>query len=197
MLTITVRGKNLEITESLRRLVEEKLGRMDRFYDGLTEANVELTAEKTKSVNSRNHVDVSLLASGNLILRAEAHGVDMRTAVDNITDIVQKQLVRLKERLHDRQNVSVAKTIGEAVSTDYRRENPRDEPEARIMTETIDNKPMSVEEAVDEMRLAGQDYLIFFNSDTNQVNVLARTSEHNYVLYIQAGKPNPSARRPV
>jgi putative sigma-54 modulation protein len=185
MLTITVRGKNLEITESLRTLVEGKLGRLDHYDEGLTEAIVELTAEKTKSVQDRNHVDVSLLASGNLIVRAEARGVDMRTAVDNVAEIVQKQLIRHKERLQDRVQISAAKTVGEAISTDYRRDNPRDEPEARIMTEQIDVKPMSVDDAVEEMRTTGREWMVFINSELSQVNVLAHTGGHNYVLYIQ------------
>jgi putative sigma-54 modulation protein len=194
MVQVTIKGKNLEITESLRSLVEDKFGRLDKYSDDLTEIRVELTHERTKSAIDRNHVDAMLIASGRLILRAEAHGIDMRAAVDTLFDTVQGQLLRHKERLHERPRASAAKTAGEIISGEMRRATPLDMPDHVILTEPIEVKPMSVGEAVDELRLSGDDFLVFVNSDSDQVNVLRMADRRHFTIYVPEGRVSSATR---
>ena len=109
---MVVRGKNLEVTDSVRQLVEGKLGKVDRYFEDITEAVVELSYDKNlRNAEARTHVDVSLLADGALLLRAEAHGRDLRTALDSVADVIQRRTVRHKEKLQQRGRVSAAKTV--------------------------------------------------------------------------------------
>jgi putative sigma-54 modulation protein len=194
MVQVTIKGKNLEITESLRSLVEDKFGRLDKYSDDLTEIRVELTHERTKAAVDRNHIDAMLMASGSQILRAEARGIDMRAAIDTLFETVQGQLLRHKERLHDRSRASAAKTAGEIVSGEMRRANPLDMPDHVILTEPIEVKPMSVAEAVDEMRLSGDDILVFVNSDSDQVNVLRMADQRHFTIYVPEGRVGSPTR---
>ncbi len=182
---LVIRGKNLEITESLRAMVEDKFAKLDRYLDNLTEVDVELTYEKTRTVEGRNHADVSLLADGALILRAEANGVDMRAALDNLSEIIQNRMTRRKEKLQGRGKVSAAKTAAAEIAASMAAETvARGTP--RVQTEEIEMKPLSVEEAIDEMPLSGRDWFLFINADSGQANLLRRGPDGNYTLYVPA-----------
>ncbi len=179
---LNVRGKNLEVTESLRALVQDKLGKLDRYFDELTEVDVELTFEKTKSVQDRHHVDASLLASGSLILRAEARGVDMRAALDNLFEVVQGRVVRHKEKLQQRGKVSAAKA---AAAQEAAESAPvgRLTPEPVVNVQQIDTKPVTVDEALEELAAADQDWMVFVNARSGHVNVLERRRDGSYILH--------------
>jgi len=181
---LLIRGKNLEVTESLRALVEGKLGKLDRYLGNLTEVEVELTYEKTKAVQDRNHVDVSLLADGSLLLRAEARGVDMRTALDNLADVIQGRIVRHKEKLQERGKVSAAKTAAAVVAAEMEGPALAERERPVVETQQIEMKPLSVEEALDEMSMVGRDWFLFINADSGQVNLLQRRADGNYTLFV-------------
>lgn len=180
---LNVRGKNLEVTESLRALVQDKLGKLDRYFGEVTEVEVELTYERTKSVQDRHHVDASLLSDGSLILRAEARGVDMRAALDNLVDVVQGRVVRHKERLQQRGKVSAAKLAAAQEASDLAsiaRPVPARGP--GVDTQEIDGKPLTLDEALEELASMDREWLLFVNARSGLVNVLERRGG-SYVLH--------------
>ena len=191
---LVVRGKNIEVTDSLRQLVEGKLGKVDRYFEVITEAVVELSYDRNlRNAEARTHVDVSLLADGALLIRAEAQGRDLRTALDSVSDIIQRRTVRHKEKLQQRGRVSAAKTVAaisagldaaDAIASVPLEEGEDEEESVRIEQREILAKPLTVDEALESMYESDAEVLAFINATTDQINVLHRQSDDRYVLYV-------------
>ena len=190
---LVVRGKNLEVTDSVRQLVDGKLGKVDRYFEDITEAVVELSYDKNvRNADARTHVDVSLLADGALLLRAEAHGRDLRTALDSVADVIQRRTVRHKEKLQQRGRVSAAKTVAAIAAgldaADAIASVPLDEDEeeegVQVEQREILAKPLTVDEALESIFDSDADVLAFINATTDQVNVLHRQPDGRYFLLV-------------
>ena len=186
---VIIRSKNLEVNEHLRALVEGKLSKLSRYLENLTEVDVELSYEKTRSAEDRLHVGVSLRADGSPLLRAEARAADVRSALDEVADVVQRRAVRHKERLQDRGKVSAAKTLAAIVAAALEDSSGTDAPAApAIETQSIEMKPLTVDDALDEMSLSGsplgRDLFLFVNADTGQANILQRRPDGGFTVYV-------------
>ena len=94
---LIITGKNLEVSEPLRAYVQDKIGKLDRYMDSISEANVELSIAKTNSSLDSQVVEVTL-RSKNPILRAEQRSADMRAAIDAVRDKLQRQISRYKKK---------------------------------------------------------------------------------------------------
>ena len=93
-------GRNVEVTDAMRDYVEEKLTRLDRFNDQITDARVTLTVRDVRDAGRRNRVEVQLnVPSG--IIRAEEHHSDMYAAIDLLIDKLDRQVRKHKEKLTD------------------------------------------------------------------------------------------------
>jgi len=92
---ITVTGKNIDITDALRDYVSEKLGRVEKHFDHVTKTNVVLQVEKTRQL-----AEATVNAKG-AQLHANAEGSDMYAAIDSLSDKLDRQVIKLKEKSSD------------------------------------------------------------------------------------------------
>jgi putative sigma-54 modulation protein len=92
---INVSGRQMELTESLRTYVSEKIGRVEKHFDHLTKSNVVLHVEK-----NRHLAEVTLHAKG-ATLAASAEGSDMYAAIDALADKLDRQVLKHKEKMSD------------------------------------------------------------------------------------------------
>lgn len=91
----TITGKNIDITDALRDYVSEKLGRIEKHFDHVTNTNVVLQVEKTRQL-----AEATINAKG-AQLHANAEGADMYAAIDSLSDKLDRQVIRLKEKTSD------------------------------------------------------------------------------------------------
>lgn len=176
-MNIVVKGKNLEITDALRAYVLKKIGRLGRYLDNITEAVVELSDEKIKNAERRHVAQITLTADGT-ILRAEERATDLHSALDAVVDVIQRQIVRYKERLYQRHRVPADwKAEGATEAQAVADEQPK-----VVRTKRFPVKPMSVEEAVEQMELLGHDFFVFIEAMSGNINVLYRRKDGNYGL---------------
>jgi putative sigma-54 modulation protein len=172
---VVVKGKNLELTDALRNYTEQKIGKLDRYLDNITEASVELSFEQTRSVDKRFVAQVTMDANGT-ILRAEEKSGDLYSAIDMVIDVMQNQVVRFKGKLIGSNRTSAAKVAPIA---------PPIEGELRpviVRTKRFAIKPMEVEEAVEQMELLSHDFFMFHNAATDEINVVYKRKDGNYGL---------------
>ncbi|MFT0212705.1 ribosome-associated translation inhibitor RaiA [Pseudomonas sp. F1_0610] len=94
---VNITGHQLEVTDALRDYVSEKFAKLERHYDKITSANVILSVEKLKQ-----KVDATLLIAGGDIVGNAEHE-DMYAAIDLLVDKLDRQLIKHKEKLLDRQ----------------------------------------------------------------------------------------------
>ena len=137
---------------------------------------MEVAEEKTKSLQQRFLVRVSLAGSGTRIY-SEARGKDLFTAVDKVETNMTRQLEQRKGKLYGRGRNNVAKRV--LPSEEVAPELPAREV---VKVKRFVVKPMSVTEAADQMEVLGHDFFLFANADTEEVNLLYRRKDGNYGL---------------
>ena len=92
---INISGQQIEITEPLRTYVAEKLGRIQKHFDHVTNTNVVLHHEKKKN----RHVAEATINAKGAQLHANSEGDDMYAVIDALADKLDRQVLKHKEKL--------------------------------------------------------------------------------------------------
>jgi putative sigma-54 modulation protein len=169
----SVTFKNLDPSENLKSYVTEKLDRFDRLLDNPAEANVVLSVEKFRHIAEINIIGDRLNING----REEIN--DMYSAIDMVLDKLEKQIKKNKQKIREYRTGSKNRT--KRVS-ELEVEPVEEDIEKQVRIINIDYKPMDVEEAVMQMELVNDNFLVFTNARTDKVNVLYRRKDGHYGL---------------
>jgi putative sigma-54 modulation protein len=173
---LQITGKNLELLPVVRRYIERKVGKLGRHLPNITESKVEISKEKTKSPQQRFVVQVTVDSSGTL-LRGEERGEDLFTAIDRVTEVMERQIEHYKGKLYEKGRGSSLARSG------FSEEVTEEQPLGKVVkTKRFTVKPMSVDEAIGQMELLGHDFFLFFNADSEELNLLYRRKDGNYGL---------------
>src|SRR5881394_4442469 len=97
-----VKGKNHEVSDSIRRYAEEKLGKLDRQLHALTQVELELCVEKNPSI-SQNQVAEATVWTKGPTLRAREASTDMKASIDQLTEKLLRQVEHYKAKRRGRQ----------------------------------------------------------------------------------------------
>lgn len=174
---LRVTSKNTEISETEHQYLQKKLAKLVRHLPNITESIVEITKEKTKEPQGRYVVQVTLNCGGTL-LRGEVRAPALAAAIDNITDVLDRRIERLKGRRYEKGR-KVEEHYDEGIAVD----KAMVEDAVRLVrTKRFSVKPMSVDEAIEQMELLGHDFFLFVNTNNNQSNVVYRRRDGGYGL---------------
>ena len=173
----SVTFKNLDPSDHIKSYVSEKLNRLDKYLYNPAEANVVLSVEKFRHIAEINILGDRL----NIIGKEETE--DMYSAIDMTLDKLEKQIKKSKQKNRERRTGK-----GKAKNATSMENAPLEsESERRVMVKNIEYKPMDVDEAIMQMDLANNSFLVFTNARSDRVNVLYRRNDGNYGLI----QPNP------
>ena len=164
-------GKNIEVTPGLKTAVEDKIGKLEKYFTPETEAHVTLSVEK-----DRQKIEVTIPMKGNII-RSEQVSNDMYVSIDLVEEIIERQLKKYKTKLTDKQQ-SAGYFKQEYLDNDYM----DDEDVKIIRSKKFDIKPMYPEDACVQMELLGHNFFVFCNAETDQVNVVYKRKGGTYGL---------------
>ena len=168
---ITISGKNIDVTDGLRTAVQDKIGKLERYFMPETEVQVTLSVEK-----DRQKIEVTIPVKGNII-RSEQVSSDMYVSIDLVEEVIERQLKKYKNKLVDQQQAS-SFFKQEYIEKDY-----MDDEEVKIIrTKRFDIKPMYPEDACVKMELLGHSFYVFCNAETEQVNVVYKRKGNTYGL---------------
>lgn len=174
---LTITGKNLEITDSLRQYVEKKIGRLDRYLPNILDARVELEVENTRAAKDSQIAQVTLRTKQSM-LRAEEASADMFASIDAVFEKMQRQVDRFKGKRWSKRAAgeAAAETPGpvEEEGVEERRKISRVKRFAMV--------PMDEDEAIQQMELLGHDFYVFYNVNFSQINVVYRRRTGEYGL---------------
>ena len=164
-------GRNVEVTPGLKAAVEDKIGKLEKYFTPDTEAHVTLSVEK-----DRQKIEVTIPVKGSII-RSEQVSSDMYVSIDLVQEIIERQLKKYKTKLVDSEQdaVSFSKMF---VENDYM----EDEEIKIVRTKKFDIKPMYPEDACIQMELLGHSFFVFNNADTGEVNVVYKRKGDTYGL---------------
>ncbi len=177
---ITVTFRHVDSTESLKEYAEEKLSKIDKYFDYPVEAHVVLAVEKFRRI-----ADVNLNVNGTVI-KAEEETEDMYSSIDQVMDKIEKQVKRLRDKTRKRRpetrKPESSRRKGEAGEA---ADTIPDEPVIEV--EKLVAKPMDPEEAAMQFSMSQQDFLVFRNSRSNKINVIYKRNDGNFGLIEPAG----------
>lgn len=165
-----ISGKNIEVTEGLKTAVEEKIGKLDKYFTEDTEIHVTLSTQK-----DRQKIEVTIPMKGNIV-RAEQESNDMYVSIDLVEEIIERQLRRYKTKIIERQQTTVN------LSKEFIEEEVDDEEIKIVRTKRFAVKPMDVEEACVQMELLGHNFFVFRNAETDEVNVVYKRKGNTFGL---------------
>ena len=165
-------GRNIDVTEGLKSAVQEKLGKLERYFTPETEIHVTLSVEK-----ERQKIEVTIPVKGNII-RSEQVSNDMYVSIDLVEEIIERQLRKYKTKIiNKKQNVETFQP--EFIEKDYE----DDTNEIKIIrTKKFGFKPMYPEDACVQMELLGHNLFVFLNEETEEVNVVYKRKGNTYGL---------------
>ena len=167
-----ITGRNIEVTEGLRNAVQEKIGKLEHYFTPDTEIHVTLSVEK-----DRQKIEVTIPLKGTII-RSEQTSTDMYVSIDLVEEIIERQHRRYKTRIVDKKQAGSETDFSQAyMDADY-----EDEGIKIVRTKRFGIKPMDPEEACVQMELLGHSFYVFFNADTEEVNVVYKRKNNTYGL---------------
>ena len=169
---ITITGRHLELDDDIRSYAEKKMHKAETYFDRIIEAHMILSAEKHRRI-----AEVTLNAK-RVIFHAQEETENIYASIDGVVEKVDTQIRRYREKLRDRKYQFREMTEG-ATDTSPVQEDSEAEPRI-IKVNRFAPKPITVQEAVTQVMLSGDDFLMFSNSQTNQVNVVYRRKDGNY-----------------
>ena len=168
----TIIGRNIEVTPGLRQAVEEKIGKLDRYFTPDTEVNVTLSVQR-----ERQNIEVTIPIKGTII-RAEESSNDMYVSIDLVEEIIERQILKYKKKLVDRKQ-SAASFSDAFIQED----TPASEDEIKIVKrKKFAVKPMDPEEACLQMEMLGHNFYVFLNAESEQVCVVYKRKGGTYGL---------------
>lgn len=168
---IIIVGRNIEVTPGLKAAVEDKLGKLEKYFKPDTEVHVTLSVEK-----DRQKIEVTIPVKGSII-RSEQVSNDMYVSIDLVEEIIERQLKKYKTKIIDK------KQAAGAFSQMYMDNDYMEDEEIQIVrTKKFDIKPMYPEDACIQMELLGHDFFVFCNAETDQVNVVYKRKGGTYGL---------------
>jgi putative sigma-54 modulation protein len=176
---LTIKGRNLEVTDRLQQYVEKKIGKLDRYLPTISEAWVELASEGARAAQDRQVCQVTVRSNGT-ILRAEERSDDIFTSIDTVLDKMYRQIARYKGKRKNRWR-GAATSLPEPLPVELDEELD-EETSSIVRTKRFAMTSMHADEAVEQMELLGHDFFIFYNADEGQINVLYRRKDGNYGL---------------
>ena len=169
----SVTFKNIDPSEHLKSYVSDKLDRFDKFLDNPAEANVVLTVEKFRHIAEIN------IAGDKLTINGSEETNDMYSAIDMALDKLEKQIKKSKQKIRERRSASKNRNRSMLEETDIL---PDEDTERQIKIRNIEYKPMDIEEAVLQMDLIEDNFLVFTNARSDRINVLYRRKDGHYGL---------------
>ena len=165
-MNFTIRAEKMEVTDSIKEYVTDKLSKMERYFDEPEKVNVKVLF---KVRGREQKVEVTINSMG-YDLRAEVSHSDMYAAIDLVLDKLERQMRKYKTKLMSRERVEI-------VYEDYVDEEDLQEV---VKRKKVYLKPMDEEEAIVQMELLGHTFFIYKDIETENVSVLYKRYDGTY-----------------
>jgi len=177
---LQITARNVEVSGEIRSIIEAKVDRFRKLVDAISVLDVMIILQR-----GRYSVEVVVKAQ-----RFNATGTvihhDLRTAIDRVMDKVERQLHKQIDKLRTRKrqprDVRERRALTLTLRMVAEAASEMNEAQRIIRTQRIATKPMSVEEAADELALEAGAFLVFENDETEQINIIYRREDGRFGL---------------
>ena len=167
-----IHGKKLDVTESIKNYIEEKIGRLDKYFENPSN----ITATVLIKLRGNEQVVEVTINANKYVLRAEESHKDLYASIDKVSDKIERQIRKNKTRMSKRVNKD---TVRDFV-LDFEVPEEEENNNKIVKRKVIENKPMDEEEAILQMELVGHEFFAFKNVDTGDVNIVYKRKDGDY-----------------
>ena len=170
---ITLRGKNIEITEAIEEKVSEKLSKLDKYF--IVSENVEAKV-LVRTYPYGQKIEVTI-PTEYVLFRAAVVDQDLYNAIDLVIDKLEGQIRKYKTRLN-------RKSKDNKLAFNLASIEPLEDEEEDVLvkTKTITPKPMDMEEAIMQMELIGHSFFVYRDTETDAISIVYRRNDGDYGL---------------
>ncbi|CAK9316414.1 unnamed protein product [Citrullus colocynthis] len=207
---LIVQGKNLELTEAVKKHVEEKVGKAVQKHSHLVrEVDVRLSVrggEFGKGPRIRR-CEVTLFTKKHGVVRAEEDAETVYASIDLVSSIIQRKLRKIKEKDSDRgrhmkgfDRLKVrepAPIVVEDEEEEVFQEDGGEVIDEIVRTKYFDMPPLTVEEAIEQLKNIDHDFYGFRNEETGEINILYKRKDGGYGLIIPKENGKAEKLEPV
>ena len=158
--------KKIDSSSPLKSYVRKKLDKFDRILDSPAEAHVVLSVEKIR------HIAEITLTCDKLKIHAKENSESMYASIDALMDKVRSQIKKNKEKVKRHMSGNKQSIKNGSTELNYLQGSSEILPAEQIIIETIDYKPMDIDDAVIQLNSGKQSFFVFNNARTQQLNVL-------------------------
>jgi len=186
---LSVTFRHMEPSDALKRHAREKLEKIRRFFPDPISAHVVLATER----GYQHHADVNIQLHNGLVIKGTEITEDMYSSIDLVIAKIERQVRRYHDKIRghkERTDLSSIPVAYHILDTDEPIEGGATDgkPASILTTEHIPARTLSVDEALMQLNLLGQTFLVFRNSQSSQVNVVYKRDDGKYGL-IETGLP--------
>ncbi|MCQ2798322.1 MAG: ribosome-associated translation inhibitor RaiA [Bacilli bacterium] len=166
-------GKNIEVTDAIQNVVEEKLARMDKYFIINEDVDCRVVVRSYK-VGAK--VEVTIFTK-EMDFRTEVVDADLYAGIDLAVDKLEDQMRRLKTRMSRKGDLSLGRSIAlEELEEDEMEEDA----EEVVRTKSVYLKPMTLDTAVMKMEAIGHSFFLYYDIDDERVCVLYKRNDGGY-----------------
>ena len=174
---LEIKGRNVEVNDSLRRYAEEKLDRIEKQLPEATQVEIELALENNPSISDDHIAEVTVWTKGST-LRVRERSAGFEASIDQIAVKLERQVKRYREKRSRKETARRANGNGSDEPTFSGPQLER----MIVKSKQFDLQPLTPEEATVELELIGHDFFVFVNGDTGKQNVVYRRRGGGYGL---------------
>ncbi len=187
---LSVTFRHMEASDALKEHAREKLEKIKKYFPDPIMAHVVLSMQR----GYQHHADVNIQLHNGLVLKGTENTEDMYSSIDLVMAKIERQVRRYKEKIRghekreDLSSIPVAYHVLEAPEYGDEAAGIAPRPASILHTEHIPARTLSVDEALMQLNLIGQPFLVFRNSESRLVNVVYKRDDGKYGL-IETGLP--------
>jgi len=171
-------AKNIEVSEAIEKQINKKIGKLDHHLPSVVGGKVEISKKNSRQPEQRITVQVTLDNKGTII-RAHEYAADILTAIDKVMNALDKRIERYKGKLYEkRKGISL-----EQPGTELSEETSNVYPEV-VKSKHFFLKPMSTDEATEQLELFGHDFFLYIDAETGKVSMLYSRKDGNYGVIV-------------
>lgn len=167
-----IRGNKLKVTEPIKNYIEEKIGKLDKYF----EKPEEITANVVIRVRGKDQIVEVTIPAKKIILRGEESHQDLYAAIDLVSEKIERQMRKNKTRM----NKKINKPNMTDFIIDFESIKEEEDKTKIVKHKNIETKPMSEEEAILQMNLLGHEFFVFKHDKTNNINIVYLRKDGNY-----------------
>jgi putative sigma-54 modulation protein len=160
--------------EGVKAYVKEKVEKLRKYVENPREVHVVLAVEKFRHI-----AEITVVGDGG-IFNSQGRDNDLYAAIDQMVDKMERQVRERRQKVRQKRASASSPKPPLRLTGKAGEEKEEGDLSSRVRRRRMVAKPMSLEEALSQLHLSKKDFLVFVNSDSEQMNVVYRSQDGGY-----------------